>query len=319
VAYSRREFAHLLAAGWASTVLTGSVSAAQRKPNSRVSGVQIGLNVPYNFGNNMMNGDEVLQRCVHLGVNAVELRSQPVEIFVGIPASLITAASRSGRNRTPEQMAHQREAVAALRKARLGVPLSRVREFRRKFEAAGVRIDVVKFDGLYARSDEEVDYAFTLAKTLGARAISCEIDVPQTKRIGEFAETHRVMVGYHGHAETGPSHWLEAFSFSKYNGANLDIGHYVVGKHTPAVTEFLTAHHERITHIHVKDRRLSDGLNVPFGQGDTPVVEVLRLIRDNKWRHIQATIEYEYAVPPGSDRMIEIAKCIDYCRKALAS
>jgi sugar phosphate isomerase/epimerase len=81
---------------------------------------------------------------------------------------------------------------------------------------------------------------------------------------------------------------------------------------------FLREHHDRITHIHVKDRRLgtNGGANTPFGEGDTPIVEVLRLIRDNKW-NIQATIEFEYPVPQGSDRMTEMAKALEFCRTAL--
>jgi hypothetical protein len=55
---------------------------------------------------------------------------------------------------------------------------------------------------------------------------------------------------------------------------------------------------------------------MPFGQGETPIVEVLHLLRDQKW-NIQATIEFEYPVPEGSDRMTEIGKCVEYCRKAL--
>ena len=74
-------------------------------------------------------------------------------------------------------------------------------------------------------------------------------------------------------------------------------------------------HHDRITHIHVKDKTLDDK-NVPFGQGNTPIKEVLQTIRDNKWP-IQATIEFEYPVPEGSDRMKELAKCVQYCKDAL--
>jgi hypothetical protein len=40
------------------------------------------------------------------------------------------------------------------------------------------------------------------------------------------------------------------------------------------------------------------------------------VIRDNKWP-IQATIEFEYTVPEGSDRMAEIGKCVQFCRDAL--
>jgi hypothetical protein len=67
----------------------------------------------------------------------------------------------------------------------------------------------------------------------------------------------------------------------------------------------------------VKDRKADNGPNVPFGQGDTPIKEVLQLIRDNKWP-IQATIEFEYPIPQGSDRMTELKACVEFCRAALA-
>ena len=75
---------------------------------------------------------------------------------------------------------------------------------------------------------------------------------------------------------------------------------------------------DQIARIHVKDRKANKGANVPFGQGDTPIAEALRLIRDNKW-NIQATIRIVYPVPPGSDRMTEIKKSIEFCRAALAT
>ena len=57
---------------------------------------------------------------------------------------------------------------------------------------------------------------------------------------------------------------------------------------------------------------------MPFGQGDTPIKEALQVIRDNKWK-IQATIEFEYPVPQGSDRMTELAKSIQDRKDALLS
>ena len=288
------------------------------KPDSKVRGVQIAMNAPYNFGPNTMSADETLARCVRLGISAVELRSQPVESYLGVLPELVAAAAPGGRNatRTPEQIAKQKAAADELLKWRLSVPMAGAQAFRKRYEDAGVLIEIVKFDAMYARSDAELDYCFSLAKNLGARAVSCEIDVAGTKRVGQFADKHRLMVGYHGHAATGPEHWKEAFTYAVHNGANLDIGHFVAGGHGSPIP-FLKEHHARITHVHVKDRKLNDGPNVPFGTGDTPIVEVLRLIRDSKW-NIQATIEFEYEVPPDSDRMIEIAKCIEYCRKALA-
>lgn len=297
---TRREFGELaLTALPVGSVVSSSRVAAQRgKPNSKIAGVQIGMNVPYNFGGRDMNADEQLGRLLRLNVSAVEMRSQPVESFLGSPAA--------GGAKIP---------AALLRSWRASVAMDRVAAFRRKYEDAGVAIEIVKFDGLYDMADAEVDYCFTLAKTLGARAISCEIDLKHTARIGTFADKHQLMVGYHGHATTTPEHWETAFAQAAFNGANVDIGHFVAGNNTSPVP-FITRHHARITHVHVKDRRMHEGPNVPFGEGDTPIREVLRLIRDNKWP-MQATIEFEYPVPDGSDRMKELARTIEYCRQAL--
>src|SRR6185436_20632333 len=99
------------------------------------------------------------------------------------------------------------------------------------YEDAGVRIDVVKVDGIFKMTDDELDYVFALAKTLGGRAISTEISKSdaELKRVGQFADKHRFLVGYHGHATTKPEHWEKAFSLAKYNGANVDLGHFVAG------------------------------------------------------------------------------------------
>ena len=315
--YTRRELGRLalsaLPAIAARPTLAGAFGSFQ-KPNSKFSGVQIGLNVPYSFGGRGLGGDETLQKCVELGISAVELRSQPVESFLGVPPELVKAGARVSKP-TPEQQAARKAAGEELRKWRVAAPMGKVAEFRRKYEDAGVKIEIVKFDDIYERADDELDYCFGLAKALGARAISCEISATETARLGKFADKHRLMVGYHGHAETTPAHWETAFAQAKYNGANLDIGHFVAGNNTSPVP-FLKQHHARVTHIHVKDRKMKEGPNTPFGQGDTPIKEVLQLIRDNKWP-IQATIEFEYPVPAGSDRMAEIAKCIQYCKDAL--
>jgi sugar phosphate isomerase/epimerase len=319
--YTRRELGKLaLSAIPAARLLDPSSALAfQSKPNSKVRGVTIGMNVPYNFGGRSAPVDEIIEKCVQLGVSGVELRTQPVEAFLGLPADVVTAAAPAGgRNAappTPEREAARKAAIEELRKWRLSAPMDKVKAVRKKFEDAGVLIEIVKVDGIFGMADEVIDYEFQLARTLGARAISTEIAHDGPKRLGQFADRHKMMVGYHGHTETGPKEWEEAFSYARHNGANLDIGHFLAGNKTSPVP-FLKQHHDRITHIHVKDKTLNN-VNVPFGQGDTPIKEVLQLIRDNKW-NIQATIEFEYPVPQGSDRMTELRKSVDYCRTALA-
>jgi sugar phosphate isomerase/epimerase len=203
--------------------------------------------------------------------------------------------------------------------------MEKAREFRKIYEDAGVFTEIMKFDNVPTFTDDELEYAFTLAKTVGARAISLEMPGNEvTKRVGAFADKHRMQVGYHNH--TDPANlpeWLTAFEQSKYNGANVDIGHFVGGNvggnQFKSPLDFIAKYHDRVTHIHVKDKMTAanGGQNRPFGQGETPIVEVLRAIRDNKWL-IQATIEFEYPVPAGSDRTTELKKCVEYCRKALA-
>jgi len=320
--YTRRELARLaLTALPAAHLLRTSVSAFQAKPNSTVNGVTIGMNVPYNFGGRNMPVAEIIRNCVQLGISGVELRTQPVETFLGAPEHLVPTGRSGGGGRaatppTPEQQAAQKVNAEELRKWRLSVPMDKVRSLRKMFDDAGVLVEIVKVDGIFAMPDEVVDYEFTLAKNLGARAISTEIAVPDTKRLGQFADKHKMMVGYHGHGTTTAADFETAFSYARHNGANLDIGHFIAGQNASPVP-FIKQHHGRITHIHVKDRKFNNGANVPFGQGDTPIKDVLQLIRDNKW-NIQATIEFEYPVPEGSDRMTEIRKTIDYCRAALA-
>ncbi len=299
--FTRRAFGKLAMAIPAAALVPAARVAAQRsKPNSKFAGVQVGMNVPYNFGGRDMNADQLLDHCLTLNVSAVEMRSQPVEGFLGSPAA-------NGQKVSADVMRGWRESQS----------MGRVAAFRKKFEDAGVLIEIVKYDGIYTMADAEVDYCFKLAKALGARAISCEIDVNHTQRIGTFADKHKLTVGYHGHAATTPSHWESAFTQAKFNGANLDLGHFVAGNNTSPIP-FIKQHHARITHVHVKDRKMQEGPTVPFGQGDTPIKEALQLIRDNKWP-IQATVEFEYPVPAGSDRMKELAKTIEYCRSALLS
>lgn len=314
-AYSRREFSKisllaLTAAAGLPFLSRTRAAESDGKPHSKFAGVQIGMNVPYSFGKMDMTGEEILKNCAEIGLSALELRTQSVEVFMGAPSNLIFVPKNSSKD---EMAARDTQ----LREWRRSAPIERAKAFRKMYEDAGVQIEIVKVDGIFKMSAEELDYVFPLVKTLGGRAISTEIshEEEDLKRLGQFADKHQLMVGYHGHATTGPQHWEKAFSLAKFNGANVDIGHFIAGLNTSPVP-FIQKYHERVTHVHIKDRKFNNGPNTPFGQGDTPIVETLRLIRDNHW-NVQATIEFEYKVPAGSDRNTELRRTIKFCKDAL--
>jgi sugar phosphate isomerase/epimerase len=356
--YTRRDFGRIALAGLPAGFLLERDEAFagfwQGKPNSKWAGVQVGMNVPYNFKTgNYMTADAIIAKCQQLNVSGMELRAQPVELFLGSPAAVAGAAAAGSRGRrgdggggrqgdttaagregppgqaagergrrgggraplTPEQQAAQKAAAEETRKWRSGVSLEKVREFRRKFDDAGIALQVIKWDGIFGMSDEEVDYCFQVSKALGASALSTEISIEDTRRVGQFADKHKMLIGYHGHATTSAAEFETVLSYAKYNGVNLDLGHFVAGQNESPVP-FLKKHHDRITHVHVKDRKRNNGPNVPFGQGDTPIKEVLQLMRDSKWP-FQATLEFEYPIPEGSDLDKELARSMQYCRDCL--
>ena len=313
---TRRELGRLMLTSIPLATLFPRMGFGATKPNSTFAGVRVGMNVPYNYPSGTtdhqrtMPVDDVIAKTASLGVSTVELRSQPIELFLGAPMDVLEPGRGADK---------QKAAADALRAWRLRSDPSKAADVRKKFEAAGITADIVKFDNVYEFTDAETDYAFALAKAAGARAVSCELEVTGVKRLGIFADKHAMMVGYHGHTKTPEAMFTETFAAAKHNGANLDIGHYIAANLGDPV-DFIRKYHDRITHIHVKDRQKqkadgSDGDNVPFGHGDTPIRAVLQTIRDNKWP-IDAIIEFEYKVP-GADPMAEMSKCVEYCRKAL--
>jgi sugar phosphate isomerase/epimerase len=110
-----------------------------------------------------------------------------------------------------------------------------------------------------------------------------------------------------------PESFEKALAMSDDFKVTLDIGHFTAGNNDPVA--FLRKHHDRITNIHIRDRKRDNGPNRPFGQGDTPIRQVLQLIRDSHYP-IRCYIEYEY----GSFRssLEEVRACVQYCRDVLA-
>jgi hypothetical protein len=292
------------------------------KPNSKFGGVQIGINAPYSYHGEANTAQENLDATVKLGLSALELRAQPIEAFMGAPADLV-AYPKPRLPKGQKPTVDPKEAAATLRTWRLAASMDKAKAFRKLYNDAGVKVEIMKVDAIDTFTDEEIDYMFGLAKAVGATAISCEIPLSHTKRLGTFGEKHKMMIGYHGHTNItseeafgSPESWETAMSYSKFNGINLDIGHFIAGNNKSPIP-FLEKYHDRVTHIHVKDRKLNNGPATPFGEGDTPVKETLKLMQKEKWK-FPGILEMEYKVPEGSTLMAEIAKGVKYCQDALA-
>ena len=143
--------------------------------------------------------------------------------------------------------------------------------------------------------------------------MSTSTQISMAKRVAPLADKHQILVAYHGHANvqepdevSTPESFAACLSYSKYHAINLDIGHFTAAGFR--CRRVLPEQHTRITHLHLKDRRTpaNGAANVPWGEGDTPIAQVLQMLSREKW-DIPANIEFEY---PG-DPLVEVPRCLD--------
>jgi sugar phosphate isomerase/epimerase len=290
------------------------------KPNSLFNGVQIGA-ISYSWRSMPSSAEQILQYCLDCNISAIELMGPAAEAFAGAPQAPGRAAGGGRRQLTAEERAQQAEFNKTLAAWRATVPMKKFEQLRQLYRDAGVRIYAYKPSALGVNNtDAEIDYAFRAARALGASHATVELpgNAAQTKRLGDIAARNKVYVGYHGHLQQTFTAWDEALSQSKYNALNFDMGHYVAAGFDPI--PLIENKHQHILSMHTKDRKskANGGANVPWGQGDTPIVEVLQLMQKNKYK-FPATIELEYEIPAGSDAVKETAKCVEYARKALGA
>jgi sugar phosphate isomerase/epimerase len=323
--FTRRSFIGSTAALAALAAIPGGLASCTGKvaeKGSRFGGVQIGA-ISYSYRSMPDSAENMLGYLLASGISSVELMGNTIESYAGIPVIEIPSYPR-GTELTDEQQAELMEARALQteehRKWRLSVPLENFAGLKKMYNDAGVNIDIAKL-GNPRWSDEEIDYAFNVARTLGARGITTEISVEAAQRMAPFAEKHKLFVIFHNHGQPGlPGFSFEEYlTYSPYLKLNLDVGHYfgATGLHPNMVIERL---HDRIASLHIKDKTGPDAnpadTNMPFGEGDTPLADILLLLKEKGWP-ITADIELEYPIPEGSDAVKEVAKCVEYCRAIL--
>ena len=298
--FSRRSFLGGAAALAASSCVPGITAASSaRLPNSKFNGVQIGV-ITYSYRSLPSAAVDLLRYITKNGINSIELMGGPAEQFAGAPAR-----KRGGKK--------------ALLQWRLSASMDRFKALRKMYNDAGVEIHIVKFGdiGNAGMPDEQIEYYFKVAKALGARGITRELSVSAAQRLGPIADRHKIVIGFHNHTQIKPTTYDgDILSYGKYLGINLDIGHYVAGtNHSPI--PLIEKHCDRILSLHIKDRKINNGPNMPLGQGDTPVALVLQYMKRHKLA-FPADIELEYKIPQDSDAVQEVTKCVEFCKHALA-
>jgi len=288
------------------------------KLNSKIKGVQIGA-ITYSFRSMPGSAEQIIQYCKEAGISAVELMGDPAEAYAGSPAGLMTEVSRENFMKVME------ERNAKARTWRETASMDKFVELRKLFNDAGITIYAYKPDAALGvkSTDGEIDYAMRAAKALGATSVNVEIptNADHSKRLGEFGLKHKVYVGYHAHTQATDTAWDLALSQSPYNAINLDCGHYIAagGANTTAsLLAFIEKNHDRISSMHIKDRKnkVNGSKNMPWGEGDTPLKEILTLLKTKKYK-IPASIELEYDIPAGSDAVKETKKCFEYAKAIL--
>lgn len=301
-------------------LLTSFSIQGQEAVNSKYGGVQIGA-ITYSF-RDIREVPAVLQACVDAGLSSVELMGTGIEEYLGAPQNPLSW--RELRN-LDEQTDEKKEAYASYQQdiktwRYAEETMGKYAGLKKQFNDAGVKIHIYKW--IAGMSDEELDYSFKVAKTLGAIGITTEIGEENCTKVGAAAERAGMLAIFHNHFQFAEEDFDvdKLLALNPANRLNFDIGHYFgsTGKDPVA---FIEKYHEQIASIHVKDKTAKDNPikgneNKPFGQGETPVVEVLQLIQTNNWP-IFCDIELEYKIPEGSNSVRETGVCREYCMKAL--
>jgi sugar phosphate isomerase/epimerase len=191
------------------------------------------------------------------------------------------------------------------------------RAVRKKFDAAG--IEIYGLSGFHGSTEEELTRTFEIAGILGARLITLGVTLRAAKLIVPLVEKSKFRVGIQGNPNMHPTNpdtiarpedYEQAVALSGSYGMSFDIGDATGGGYDSL--KFVETHLDRIDLIYLKDRR-KDRTSVPWGEGDTPVAEVLRLIRDRK-PSIRCYIDCDYKT---TGRPADVKRSFEFAKKAL--
>jgi sugar phosphate isomerase/epimerase len=138
-------------------------------------------------------------------------------------------------------------------------------------------------------------------------------------RMAPYAEKYKIRPAFHTHDQSqdpnevsSPESLQKLLDMSPMFMINLDVGHYFSGGNDPL--PYLKAHHDRITHIHVRDSN-ADRTQAEIGTGVLHVDQMLKFVRDN---HYDVAFIVEQTGHSGATNNADALKMnIDWMRQTL--
>jgi len=201
------------------------------------------------------------------------------------------------------------------------------RDVRQKFDDAGITVGAYCVNFPLNASDEYLDRGFNGARLLGTDVMTASVQKPIVPRLDKWCQKYKFKLGLHNHwfgykwfhgdqskEFESPDDLLTALkSSSDYLSINLDVGHFYAAGYDPV--SFFRQNHSRIVSLHLKDRdRDADHTHRRFGQGATPISEVMKLARQVRFPYV-ANIEYEEEMANPSDA---VRAAIAYLKQVLS-
>jgi sugar phosphate isomerase/epimerase len=183
-----------------------------------------------------------------------------------------------------------------------------------KVRAAGLKLYGAGV--IYMKTPQEVENAFTYAKTAGLETI---IGVPNHEflpQVNELVKKHDIKLAIHNHGPgddlyRSPNHVYDKIKdLDKRIGLCIDIGHVVRIGEDPIAQ--IKKYKDRLYDMHMKDvnKVAEDGTPVEIGRGVIDIPGVINALKSINYAN-QVAIEYE---KDGDDPVPGLAESVGYLR-----
>jgi len=312
----RRNFVKLGAAVSAAVMVPSGILAGSKsghncctaaKNRSDFGGVQIGA-ITYSYRSQGTTAGDMLLFSLASGIGSVELMGTAALTYTGTPS--------------------ENHDDGTLNASEVEKCLNKFKELGDIYRSAGVDIHIIKLSPGPDTPVSSLEFMFQACDAIGADGISTELNLSVAEKFGPIAEKYGKYIIFHNHGQPSQPDWQGFDAYLKHKNImlNFDAGHYFgyTGKNP---CEIIEKYHDRIYSIHLKDKTSINNpsaelanRNQIWGQGQTPIPEILKLVRSHAgeagWP-VHCDIELEYPIPEGSTSVEEVARCVDYCRKVL--